>query len=49
VTPTQDRIEIEELKASIDLAAVIESYGITLRTSGKSRVGCCPFHEDDSP
>ena len=49
MTPTQDRTEIEELKASVDLAAVMESYGVVLKPSGKSKVGCCPFHDDDTP
>lgn len=49
MTPTQDRTEIEELKASVDLATLMESYGITLKPSGKSMVGRCPFHEDDKP
>jgi len=49
MTPTPDRTEIEDLKASVDLAAVMESYGVTLKTSGKSKVGCCPFHDDDKP
>lgn len=49
MTPTQDRIEIDELKATTDLAAVIESYGVVLKPSGKSQLGRCPFHEDDKP
>jgi len=49
MTPTPDRTEIEDLKASVDLAAVMESNGIRLKTSGKSRVGLCPFHDDDEP
>lgn len=49
MTPTQDRTEIEELKASVDLAALMESYGVVLKPSGKSKVGCCPFHDDDKP
>lgn len=49
MTPTADRTEIEELKAGVDLAAVMESYGVTLKTSGKSKVGRCVFHEDDKP
>ncbi|MFN8613794.1 MAG: CHC2 zinc finger domain-containing protein [Vulcanimicrobiota bacterium] len=49
MTPTQDRTEIEELKASVDLASVMENYGVTLKPSGKSQLGCCPFHDDDKP
>lgn len=49
MTPTQDRSQIEDLKASVDLAAVLESYGIALKTSGQSKVGRCPFHDDDKP
>ena len=49
MTPTPDRTEIEDLKASVDLAAVMESYGVALKTKGKSKVGRCPFHDDDKP
>jgi len=49
VTPTVDRTEIEDLKAGVDLAAVMESYGVALKTKGKSKVGRCPFHDDDKP
>ena len=49
MTPTQDRTEIEDLKARTDLAAVLESYGVVLRPSGKSQLGRCPFHDDETP
>jgi len=49
VTPTPDRQDLDNLKASVDLAAVMESYGVELKTSGKSKVGRCPFHDDDRP
>ncbi len=38
--------EINTLKESVDLAAVIQGYGIDLKKSGKSYKGYCPFHED---
>lgn len=49
MTPTQDRIELEELKSRVDLAEVMQAYGVTLKASGKSLVGRCPFHDDDKP
>ena len=41
--PTQDRTELDDLKARVDLAAVMEAYGVTLKASGKSLVGRLPF------
>ena len=38
--------EINTLKESVDLTAVIQSYGIDLKKTGKSYKGYCPFHED---
>ncbi len=37
---------IESIKQNVDLASVIESSGITLKKSGKSYKGFCPFHDD---
>ena len=38
--------EIERIKQSVDLAAIIQSCGVDLKKSGKSYKGFCPFHED---
>ena len=47
MTPTQDRQEIEDLKASVDLVALIEASGLELKRLGKNWFCRCPFHEDD--
>lgn len=39
--------KIENIKQNSDLTAVIQSYGIDLKKSGKSYKGYCPFHEDN--
>lgn len=49
MTPTTDRREIDELKARVDLAALIQGYGVELLPQGKSLVGRCPFHDDTTP
>jgi DNA primase len=41
-----DQKRINALKESVDLTAVIQSYGIDLKKSGTSYKGFCPFHED---
>ncbi|MEN8233053.1 MAG: CHC2 zinc finger domain-containing protein, partial [Thermodesulfobacteriota bacterium] len=41
-----DREEIKTIKQNTDLAAVIQSCGISLKKSGKSYKGYCPFHAD---
>ena len=40
---------IEEIKARIDLADLISSYGIKTRRSGSSYMACCPFHHEKTP
>jgi DNA primase catalytic core len=41
--------EIEAVKESNDLAAVVESYGTKLKKKGSNLVGLCPFHEEKTP
>ncbi|MEW6585372.1 MAG: CHC2 zinc finger domain-containing protein, partial [Nitrospirota bacterium] len=41
--------EIEAVKRSHDLAAVIESYGVKLTKKGSNYVGLCPFHKEKTP
>jgi len=41
--------EIEAIKNAHDLRAVIESYGVTLKTKGSNYVGLCPFHKEKAP
>lgn len=40
--------ELARLKA-IALSELCRDYGIELKPQGKDLVGCCPFHQDDSP
>lgn len=41
--------EIERLKRDVDLAALVRSRGIELRTHGANLIGLCPFHDDHDP
>lgn len=41
--------EIDGLKRSIDLAALVRASGVTLKRKGKQFIGLCPFHDDHSP
>lgn len=40
---------VEEIKARIDLADLIASYGIPIKTAGASKKACCPFHHEKTP
>jgi len=41
--------DLDNMKRSIDLAAVIRSRGIELKAQGGDLIGLCPFHPDKSP
>jgi DNA primase catalytic core len=41
--------ELENLKRSIDLAAVVRSRGVALSPQSGDLVGLCPFHADKNP
>lgn len=41
--------EIERLKTEVSLVRLVEASGVKLEKRGGDRVGCCPFHEDDTP
>ena len=41
--------ELEHIKRNTDLAAVIRSRGIELKSCGHDLVGLCPFHDDKNP
>jgi len=41
--------EIERLKAECDLVGLVEAAGVKLEKRGADRVGCCPFHDDQTP
>ncbi len=40
---------IEEIKARVDLADLVASYGIQLKRSGGTVKACCPFHHEKTP
>ncbi len=40
---------IERLKEEVDVAELVVRSGVALRSTGKDLVGCCPFHDDDTP
>lgn len=40
---------IEHIKATVDLKALVESKGISLKKNGKGWFGLCPFHHDKNP
>jgi DNA primase catalytic core len=40
---------IESIKQGVDLVALIQSRGISLKKNGKGYVGLCPFHKDKKP
>ena len=41
--------EIDRIKQTTDLPAVIRSRGVDLKPAGHDLVGLCPFHEDHDP
>ncbi|HSY54727.1 MAG TPA: CHC2 zinc finger domain-containing protein, partial [Opitutaceae bacterium] len=43
------KIDFEAIKRAVDVAAVIQSYGVTLKKEGKDWLGLCPFHDDKKP
>ena len=45
-TPKETMIDLESIKQSVDLVALIRSRGVRLTKNGKSYKGLCPFHED---
>ncbi|NJL70889.1 MAG: toprim domain-containing protein [Candidatus Competibacteraceae bacterium] len=49
MTVTLAREELDELKASVDLVALMQSYGVELKVCGKGHHARCPFHDDDKP
>ena len=39
----------EEVKAKVDIADVITSYGFTLHQKGRELWCCCPFQSEKTP
>lgn len=40
---------LDALKSRLELKEVIQSYGVTLKKSGRNHFGLCPFHNEKSP
>jgi len=40
---------VEEIKARVDLADLIASYGIAVKSAGATKKACCPFHHEKTP
>jgi len=43
------KVDFNAIKASTDIVAVVESYGVKLEPSGIDHVGLCPFHQESTP
>ena len=41
--------QINRLKQTTDLVALVKDRGVKLRKRGKQYKGCCPFHEEKTP
>jgi DNA primase catalytic core len=46
---TFTQAQIEAVKRSVDLVALVRSSGVELERKGKNWVGRCPFHADKTP
>ena len=44
-----DKAEIERVKTSVDLVALVEARGVALVRRGRQLVGLCPLHDDHEP
>ncbi len=42
-------VVIEEVRSRVDLADLIESYGVSLKGAGSTKKACCPFHHEKTP
>ena len=40
---------IHTIKTTVDVKALVESKGVTLKKNGKGWFGLCPFHDDKNP
>ena len=47
MTPAVDRLELEDLKAGVDLLALVRQSGLEPKKKGKNWLCHCPFHEGD--
>ena len=44
-----EQSEIDGLKQTVDLAALVRASGVKLKRKGKQFIGLCPFHDDHTP
>ena len=49
MTPTTDRREIDELKASVDLVQLLQDHAIEVKKEGRHYKALCPFHTEETP
>ncbi len=40
---------IDKLKREVDLVALVQAHGVSLKKRGQSWVGVCLFHDDNTP
>lgn len=40
---------LEEIKARVDLADLVASYGVQVKHAGSTLKACCPFHNEKTP
>ena len=45
----EPKLNLDEIKASVDLVELIRQAGVELKKSGKNYLGLCPVHEDSRP
>ena len=43
------KTDFDQIKRSVDIVAVVQSYGVALKKVGRNHVGLCPFHDDTNP
>ena len=49
MTPTLDRQELDDLKAAVNLVALLQSHGVEVRKQGRGCKALCPFHDEQTP
>ena len=49
MTPTPERQEIDDLKTRVDLVALFEAHGVTVRKMGRGFKALCPYHSEATP
>ncbi|MBK6599301.1 MAG: hypothetical protein IPG25_16070 [Proteobacteria bacterium] len=47
--PNPDRQEVDDLKARVDLVALLQKHGVTVQKQGRGFKALCPFHAETTP